>query len=480
MRQGLHGGHVLEHRRPRVLGFAGSDGRRAFGGSDGRHDLARLHRVARLQRLEGGHPAVAGRRDGGLHLHRAHDEQRLAGGDLFAVRRAHFQDRTGHRAGDGSLAGFDGEFRGGRLRRRLRPRPAGDGEAHHGRLLPQQGHRAVGGRDAGVGREQVGVLLQQRGPGVAGADGGVGEDRLELVEVRGESADVELRNGSPHAFHGGGEGRGAGTERRRTRGRHLGEQGVELGRRRVADIAAAVDSHAGAGGFLICAERSGAAGDHPGLDGETPRLSDRRLVAEAQGIEGGAGGDLELRLHEVEARDLLGHRVLDLDAGVALDEEVLAGLGDDKELDRAGVHVGGRLHQPDRVGEEPRAQIAVQAGRGGRLDHLLVAELDRAVPLVQVDGVAVRVGEDLDLDVPWTLDQLLDEHRTVAEGRLGLATAALEGLGHRIPGPHRAHAAAAAAGCRLQHDGIAEQIAEFARFVRRRDRSVAAGNDRDI
>ena len=41
-----------------------------------------------------------------------------------------------------------------------------------------------------------------------------------------------------------------------------------------------------------------------------------------------AGGDAELGLDEVDARHLLGDRVLDLDARVALDEEVLAGLGD--------------------------------------------------------------------------------------------------------------------------------------------------------
>ena len=43
--------------------------------------------------------------------------------------------------------------------------------------------------------------------------------------------------------------------------------------------------------------------------------------------------------------------------------------------------------------------------------------LDRALALEQVDDVAVRVGEDLDLDVPRPLDQPFDVERAVAERR---------------------------------------------------------------
>ena len=51
-----------------------------------------------------------------------------------------------------------------------------------------------------------------------------------------------------------------------------------------------------------------------------------------------AGGDADLRLDQVDAGDHLGHRMLDLDAGVDLDEvEVVVLI--DEELDRAGVGV---------------------------------------------------------------------------------------------------------------------------------------------
>ena len=43
--------------------------------------------------------------------------------------------------------------------------------------------------------------------------------------------------------------------------------------------------------------------------------------------------------------------------------------------------------------------------RRALLDHLLMAPLDRALALAQVDHVAVLVAQQLDFDVPRALDQ---------------------------------------------------------------------------
>ena len=50
-----------------------------------------------------------------------------------------------------------------------------------------------------------------------------------------------------------------------------------------------------------------------------------------------AGGDADLLAHQVDAADHFGHRMLDLQAGVHLDERELAVLVE--ELQRAGVAV---------------------------------------------------------------------------------------------------------------------------------------------
>ena len=58
-----------------------------------------------------------------------------------------------------------------------------------------------------------------------------------------------------------------------------------------------------------------------------------------------AGGDADLLAHQVDAGDQFGHRMLDLDAGVDLDEVEVVVLVD-QELAGAGVVVAGRLDQP--------------------------------------------------------------------------------------------------------------------------------------
>ena len=66
----------------------------------------------------------------------------------------------------------------------------------------------------------------------------------------------------------------------------------------------------------------------------------------------------------------------------------------------------------------------VEIGRGRALDHLLMAALDRAVALEQMDEIAVGVAEDLHLDVARAAHQLLQIDLVLAEGGLGLALGA--------------------------------------------------------
>ncbi len=139
-----------------------------------------------------------------------------------------------------------------------------------------------------------------------------------------------------------------------------------------------------------------------------------RVLAQAEVGHGRARGDPYLALDEVDVGDLLGHRVLDLDARVHLDEHVAAG-GVEQELDGARAGVSDRPREPDGVGADSVAELRIEVRRRGQLDDLLVAALHGAVPLVQVDHVAVRVGEDLDLDVARPDRRALQEDGGVAE-----------------------------------------------------------------
>ena len=70
--------------------------------------------------------------------------------------------------------------------------------------------------------------------------------------------------------------------------------------------------------------------------------------------------------------------------------------------------------------------------------------------------MAVRVGEDLDLDVPRLGDGAFEVDGRVAEGGAGLGPRRAQGLGQLGVTPHEAHALAAAAHRGLEHDGVAD------------------------
>ena len=115
---------------------------------------------------------------------------------------------------------------------------------------------------------------------------------------------------------------------------------------------------------------------------------------------------------------------------------------------------------------------------GPFLEQLLVAPLDRALALAEVHDGAVVIAEHLELDVARVLDVFLDVDVADAEGRLGLALRRLERLAQLGGGADDAHAAAAAAGHRLDDHREAEVLGDLQRLLLAVDRAVAAGQDR--
>ncbi len=169
-----------------------------------------------------------------------------------------------------------------------------------------------------------------------------------------------------------------------------------------------------------------------------------------------AGGDLHLQPHQVEAGHQLGDGMLHLQARVHF-QEVEAAVLVHQEFHRAGVVVAGGARGAHGGFAHGAAHLRMlrHQRRRALLDHLLMAALDGALALAQVDHVAVAVAEDLDFDVARALDQLLDVDFGVAEGALGFARGIAESgfqLRSRI---HAAHAFAAAAGHGLEQNGIA-------------------------
>ncbi|ERG89135.1 MAG: hypothetical protein J07HX5_01288 [halophilic archaeon J07HX5] len=170
------------------------------------------------------------------------------------------------------------------------------------------------------------------------------------------------------------------------------------------------------------------------LDSVSVELDVRLVVRELL-----AGCNPELPLDDIDPREKLRHRMLNLDPSIDL-EKVEVGLGAelrgaalavvfDEKLDGTGVGVirlarslaGGRV--------DLLTQLRRQCCGRALLDDLLVAALERAIALAEVENRSVGVGENLHLDVAWVLEIPFEVDGVVVEIRCALPLGTLELVG---------------------------------------------------
>ncbi|MCY1327479.1 hypothetical protein D9M69_130150 [compost metagenome] len=294
---------------------------------------------------------------------------------------------------------------------------------------------------------------------------------LQELQVGGHAADAELAQRAVHAPDRLGRGRRPGGD--------LDQQRIVVRRdHRAAIGGAGIQAHAEAGGAAIRGEAAvvrqeavlRVLGRDPALQRvavQVDILLDRHargahddvavLVARVLGhAEIAAFRDADLRLDDIDPGDHLGDRVLDLDARVDFDEIELAGIGVHQELDRAGMGIPDRAHQPHRRLAQLGPAGIVKVRRGRALHHLLVAPLHGTVALVQVHQVAMGVAERLHFDVARVAHQLLDIDLVVAERGQRLAPRRGQRALQVLLALQDAHAAPAAAPAGLEHQRIAD------------------------
>ena len=323
-------------------------------------------------------------------------------------------------------------------------------------LLDRTPRRVVGGRHEGPGDQRRAVdhlRLRSRArlqPGrghVTGHEHRVGEDPDELVAVGGHAVDPgPAERGDEHP-----------DRLLAVRGprHHLGEHRVVEGGDLVARGEAAVDAHPRAAeqgepgvGREVEGDQPTALGDVRRVLGVEPHLDRVAGRRRASDLEVQPLGHGQLELDEVDPLHQLGDGVLDLEAGVHLEEVEPVGHRVVEELDRPGTAVAdvarelfGRLAHRGLGG-------CRKSGRRSLLDHLLVAPLHRAVAGAERDGAGL-VRDDLHLDVAAGLDIGLDEDGAVAESAQRLRRGCLD-LGRQpVEGAYDTHPAATAACGRL-------------------------------
>jgi hypothetical protein len=178
--------------------------------------------------------------------------------------------------------------------------------------------------------------------------------------------------------------------------------------------------------------------------------------------------DLDLPLDEVQSGHHFRHRVLDLQARVHLhEEELVRRLRGHDEFDGTGADIAARPCGLDGRSAHPFAGRLVQQHRRRLLDDLLVTTLKAALALTEVDHVAVRVRQHLNLDMPRRGDEPFHEQRVVAERTLRLAARRLDRVGQLCRVGDQPHPLTTATGGRLEQQRIADLFCRGAESIGR-------------
>ena len=118
--------------------------------------------------------------------------------------------------------------------------------------------------------------------------------------------------------------------------------------------------------------------------------------------------------------------------------------------------------------------------RGRLFNDFLVAALDGALALVEVNHVAKRIAQHLNFDVARLLDKFFDEHAIVAKAVARLVAARLEAFGRLFVVEGHAQTLAAAARAGFDHDGVANVFGNAHGLIGRIDRIVITWDGTDL
>ena len=185
----------------------------------------------------------------------------------------------------------------------------------------------------------------------------------------------------------------------------------------------------------------------------------------------------QLPFDQVDPGHHLGHRMLDLQPRIHLEEIVIA-VRPEHEFDRASPDIADRRCGAQPVRADHGAKIIAKRRRRRLLDHLLVPPLGRAVALAEMDEITQSVAEDLHLDMARRLDQLFEQQPPVSERALRLALRAFDRRFEAADIVDPAHAASATAGRRLDQDWVADPLGLAAKPVDLLLVAVIAGDNR--
>jgi len=306
-------------------------------------------------------------------------------------------------------------------------------------------------------------------------------EKIGLAEQAAEEADVGFDSRDGGLFEGAAEA-GDGFFAAVAPGDEFGEERIVVVGDSPAVVDAVVEADARAGRNLARENFSGGWEEIVvGIFGVETNF--HGVAARGDGFpcewEAMACGDGDLEFDEVEASDLFGDGMLNLQAGIYF-QEIEIEIGVNEELDGACVGVAASAGEPDRGFAHFFAEVGRHDRRRGFFDDFLVAALDGAFAFAEGDHAAVLVGENLDFDVMGLFQIFFEVEARITERvhRLG-ACVAVGGceLGAAVD---ETHAFATAAGDGLEKDREAHRTRQRVSLFGFFDRIVGAGDGGNV
>jgi hypothetical protein len=126
--------------------------------------------------------------------------------------------------------------------------------------------------------------------------------------------------------------------------------------------------------------------------------------------------DQNLRADDVNTGDNFCDRMLHLNARIYLDEAPIAAFDIDEELDGPRVEVFRLARDSHGCSADFVANPSVEGNTRRYFNDLLMATLDRAVALIEMEDVPAMVSKDQNFDVFGSPDIALEENGIIPKG----------------------------------------------------------------
>src|SRR5262249_20073815 len=149
-----------------------------------------------------------------------------------------------------------------------------------------------------------------------------------------------------------------------------------------------------------------------------------------------------------------------------------------KELDRAGIFVTDRFSQLHRGGPHFLAKSWSHQRRWTFFNDLLVASLNRTIPLTEMYNVATTFGNNLKFPIMCVDDEFFDVNTVVPKSFVRLVTRSMESRLKARFVMRCAHAASPTAGCRFNHYRITDFLCDLKGFSLRFNDPIASRRHR--